>query len=140
MDQKGFSLIEVMLVVVLVGFMVLIMANLPSALGLIGGSKHESLARDIASKKIEEVRNQGYDNLANGQSAIQDSRLIELIGGSAQSLIEDCPLTVCSNNEQIKKVTVTVSWLEQGQPKSVTIATFVAKGGLQWRGLVWWKC
>lgn len=124
-------MIEVVLVIVLVGFMILVVANLPSALGLIGGSKNESLAREIASKTVENIRSQGYDSLANGQSPIQDSRLAQLTGGSAQSLVEDCPVTICSNNEQVKKVTVTINWLEQGQAKSAQVVTFVAKGGLQ---------
>lgn len=131
MKDKGVSLIEVVLVVVLIGLMILVLTNLPQALGLIGGSKHEALARDIASKKIEDIRSLGFDNLGNGSSPILDNQLAQLTGSSAQSLIEDCPVNVCSSNEQVKKVTVTVSWLEQGKLRSATVVTFVAKGGLQ---------
>lgn len=131
MKDKGVSLIEVVLVVVLIGLMILVLTNLPQALGLIGGSKHEVLARDIASKKIEDIRSQGFDSLGSGSSLIIDNRLDQLAGSSAQSLIEDCPVTACSNNEQVKKVTATVSWLEQGKLRSATVVTFVAKGGLQ---------
>lgn len=130
-SEKGTSLVELILVVVIVGFIILLLSNLPSTLKLIGDSKNNSLVREIVSKKIEGLRLQTYDNLANGSATFLDPRLSSLNSATATQNIEDCPLTICTNGELIKKVTVTVTWLEGGKPRKLEMDTLIAKGGLK---------
>lgn len=128
--EKGFSLIEALLVVVIIGSVVFLIANIPNALGLIGKSKHLSLAREIVVKQIEDKRTISYNNLVNDNSPISDSRINLLPQGSGTVEIEDCDLAVCTNGERIKVVTVTIAWQDNNQPQSVTLETMIGEGGI----------
>ena len=129
--QQGFSLIEVVLVVMIVGLTLVLFSNLPNSLNLIGISDHTSLAKDIATKQIEFERLRGFSVLVDGTSSISDPRIANLPTGSATSVVEPCPSDIYKKNESIKKVTVTVSWQDKGQPKSVSLVTLISQGGLQ---------
>jgi prepilin-type N-terminal cleavage/methylation domain-containing protein len=129
--NKGFSLIEVLLVVLVAGIILVVLANLTPAFKLLQTSSRENVARQIVSKKIEDIRTQGYDNLANGSSNFTDTRLNQLPQATAITLIEDCPSTICSNNEPIKQVSINVQWNENNQSKNFSITTLIAKGGIR---------
>ncbi len=133
LNTRGVSLVESILVVVMLGIIILLMANLPNAMGLINKSKHLSLAREIASKQIEEKRETPYANLVSdpdNPSAILDSRFSLLPNGSGSVKIEDCSSQICTNLEPVKQITVTVSWKEMSKDQIVTLKTFIAEGGL----------
>lgn len=130
-NQKGFSLIEVVLGAFVVVLIVFIIMNIPPSINLIGRSKQESLAKDIALKKIELLRASDYNNLANGSSPISDPRLASLPQGSGQSIIEDCPLNICTHNEVAKKITIKVTWKSSGDSKEVKVVTILTEGGIQ---------
>lgn len=128
--MKGVSLIETLLVVVTIGFIVILMANLPSSLGLITKSKHLSLAREIAAKQIEDKRTVNYINLANGTSAISDTRLQSLPSGAGIVEVLDCSIEICTNSEALKHIKVTVSWIDNLKEQNISLETFVGEGGL----------
>lgn len=137
-NQTGVSLIESLLVIVVVSGIVFLMANLPNAMGLINKSKHLSLAREIASKQIEDKRSTSYSNLVSDPSPqpFSDSRLNLLPKPSANSsagtiLIEDCDsVKICTNGEHVKKITVTVNWTDNQKPQTIFLITFIGEGGL----------
>lgn len=129
--QSGFTLVEVALALMIVIFVVMMIVNLPPSLSLIGKSKQEGLAKDIASAKLESLRSQGFDNLANGTSPLTDTRLSSLPGGSGEVVIEDCPETVCTNSETAKKVKTKVEWKHTSGTKEVELTTIISKGGLK---------
>lgn len=128
--NKGISLVELLLVIVMVGFLVLVIGNLPNSLTLIGKAGHQSLAREIASKKIEDIRAMQYINLSNGENSLTDYRLSELPDGAGTYLIEDCDSLVCTNGEQTKKVIVTVSWKEGSKVTQIKLETLISEGGI----------
>jgi len=131
-NQKGFSLVEILLVIMMVGFIALMITNLPQSLKLTGNSAHESLAKEIASQEIEKLRTKTYDNIGgNGTTNITDPRLARLIGSTGTVTIADCPTGICPNGEHIKHVTVLVSWKDETKTNSVKYDTLVAEGGLQ---------
>lgn len=132
-SEDGFSIIEILLVVLVVGFIVILITNLPSSIKLIGDSHYSSVANSIASQEIESIRSQTYDNLANETATpFSDSRISSLPSGQGLVTISDCPVTLCTNSEQAKEVSVTVSWIEKPiNAKSVTLTTIVAEGGLK---------
>ena len=130
-NQRGFSLIELVFVVLIAGFIVLLVSNLPNSIGLIGQGKFASIAKDIASQEIEDARSQGYDNLADGTIQVSDYRLSSLPSGQVSRDVSDCPSSVCKNGELMKQVTATVNWQDSGKPKSVQITTLISKGGLK---------
>jgi len=130
--QVGVSLVELLLVVVAVGMLVALMGSIPNSVGLISRSKHQSLAREIALKQIEDKRATAYANLtptAPTGDPFTDSRLSLLPGGSGKITIADCG-SICTNNEHIKQLTVEVDWKDGGKSQSVQIKSMIAEGGL----------
>ena len=136
--QSGISLIEIVISLMMVGFVILIIANIPQAMRLITSSSHESLAKDIVTKKIEDLRNQGYSLLSDGTTPFNgdnpgslgyDSRIDNLPFGAGTIVVSQCPS--CSTSEQIKQVEVRVTWNESGKIKNVDVYTLIAGNGLQ---------
>lgn len=129
-NENGFSLIEIILVIIAVFFLALLIANLPSSVSSINKSRHTSIARDIAAKQIDYLRKQPYENLAFGTNSFPDSSLDRLAGAAAAYEIESCPLSICADTELVKQVKVTVTWLESGESKTVELVTLVGQGGI----------
>ncbi len=129
-SRSGFSLIETLLVVVIIGSIVFLIANIPNAMMLIGKSRHASLAREIAVKQIEDKRALSFENLANDNSPITDSRLSLLPQASGTVVVEDCDPVICTNSEPIKQVTVEVSWLDNNKPQKINLKTMIGEGGI----------
>lgn len=129
-DQRGFSLIEHLLVIVIVGSIILILSNLPNAIGLINKSKHLSLAREVAIKQLEDKRSLRYRDLTVGSSSIDDFRLNLLPEGTGAVLIEDCNPSLCLNDERLKQVTIQVSWKDNNKQQEVRLNSLVSNDGL----------
>lgn len=131
LNLKGFSLVEIIIGIFIVGLIVLVVGNIPNAINLVTSSQSDSKIREIAAKKMEDIRLLGYDSLANGTTPINDSRLDSLANSSAHTVIGDCPASVCSGSEAIKEVKITISWSEKGEPKTYQLVTLVGKDGLR---------
>jgi len=129
-SQKGVSLIESLLIIVFAGIIVLLLTNIPNALGLINKSSHLSLAKEIATKQIEDKRTISFANLANDNSPVVDSRIGLLPGGSGTVVVEDCDQQICTNSEHIKKITVVITWKDNNKTQTINIKTFIGEGGL----------
>lgn len=133
-SSKGFSLVEVILAVFITGAIVLVIANIPQAIKLITGSQSEAKVREVAAKKIEDLRLSGYANLANNLpngTLITDPKLNSLANVSGIVLIGDCPVELCTEGELAKKITITITWNENTELKRFSVTTLVAKGGLR---------
>lgn len=128
--KNGFSLIELLLVIIVIGASVFLLASLPNALNLISKSNHMSLAREIASKQLEDKRSINYINLVNDTSNITDPRLSLLPQASGTVNVDDCEVTICTNSEHIKKITVTINWKDNNKIQTVTLNTFIGEGGI----------
>ena len=129
-DERGVSLVELLLVVIVVGVIVFLLANLPNAMNLINKSKHLSMAREIAAKQIEDKRSISYINLVNDTLAISDSRINLLPDGSGTVVVADCDVLICTQGESAKQVSVTVSWKDNNKLQKVSLETLIAEGGL----------
>lgn len=129
-SQLGFSLVESLLEIVIVGIIVVLLANLPNALGLISKSKHISLAREIAAKQLEDERDIKYNKLVNGSSPIVDSRLSLLPQGSGTVIVSDCNSPICTNGEHIKQVTSIINWQDNSKLQTVNLETMIGERGL----------
>lgn len=131
LNRQGSTLIEILMVVVCIGLLVVLITNLPPSIALIGRSYHQSLAREIASKQIEDKRIIPYENLAIGETVITDTRLSLLPSASGKVKIDNCNILVCTQNEDMKEVTVTINWKEISKDQEVVIKTLLTKGGLK---------
>jgi hypothetical protein len=131
-NQIGASLMELILVFGAVGFLILLLGNLPSSVGLIGKSRQQSIAREVAAKQIEDKRSVQFSNLAEGTQNIVDARLNILPSGAGTIVIEPCDISVCSPSEidSMKQVTVTVSWIDGSDNRQIKLKTLIGEGGL----------
>lgn len=129
-QSRGESLIEVLLVIVVLASIVALMVNLPNAMMLISKSKHLGMAREIATKQLESKRQISFDNLANDDSPISDPGIALLPQGNGTVVVEDCGESICTNSEEIKKVTVTINWIENNKNQQVILSTLIGQGGL----------
>ncbi len=130
MREKGVSLIESLVIIMIISTIVFLMANLPNAMGLITKSKHLSLAREIASKQLEDKRIVNYANLVSDTTAIADVRMSLLPEGAGSVTVADCDPTICPNNEHLKKIAVTLTWKDHNKTQSVSLYTLIGEGGL----------
>lgn len=130
-NERGISIVEVVLGLMIVVFIIMLLLNLPSSIALIGKSRQEVLAKEIVVKEIEDLRSIGYANLANGETQLVDSRLSTLPQGLGAVVVEDCPVEICTNSELVKQVTVTVTWKSSGDAKKVEVITLISEGGLK---------
>lgn len=130
MDERGFSLIESLLVVIIIGSIVFLIASIPNSLMLITKSRYISLAREVAVKQIEDKRQVSFENLVNDNSPVTDTRLSLLPGGAGTLIIEDCVSSICTNGEAIKQVKVTVSWTVNNKEQKITMETMIGEGGI----------
>ncbi|TSC65370.1 MAG: Uncharacterized protein CEO21_429 [Microgenomates group bacterium Gr01-1014_80] len=131
--SRGSSLVELLLIVLAVGFLVALLENVPRSVSLITKSKHQSLAREIVLKQIEDKRVISYTNLTNTPPTgdnFTDSRLGLLPAGSGKITIKDCDTAVCADFEEAKEISVEVTWTEGGKLQTVRIRSLIAKGGL----------
>jgi type II secretory pathway pseudopilin PulG len=129
--QLGVTLIELLVVITTVGMLVILIANLPPAIGLIARSNHQSLANQIANKQIENLRGTSYENVVLGSNAIVDSRLKLLPLGVGTVNIDECDESICKNDEDMKKITVTLTWKDGSKDQKVVLETLVTNGGLK---------
>ncbi len=129
-NQHGMTILEVILVVLIICFLALLINNLPGAVKVISISHHSSVANDIAGKEIEYLRRQTYTNLVNGTNSFSDPNGDQLPQFSANYTVSDCPVSICTNNESVKDVQVKVSWVEQGNIRTVEMDTLISDGGL----------
>lgn len=131
-SQSGVSLVESLMVIVVIGLLVFLLANLPNSMGLISKSNHLGLAREIAAKQIEDKRAISYVNLAltNGPEIFSDSRLTLLPSGNGTVEIKDCDPLICTSSEAIKEIAVTVTWKENNKTQTISLKTFIGEGGL----------
>lgn len=130
MAQKGISLLEVLIVITTISFLGILLANIPATISAISRSRHYSIAKEIAARKIDELRKTTYSNLANGTNSFADTDLAKLQSSSASWVVINCPTTICSSSEPAKQVSVTVSWFEGSEAKSVQLTTLVGEGGV----------
>lgn len=129
-SENGVSLIELLLVIALVGFLVLLMANFPNSITLIGKANHQSTALKIASKALEDKRGLQYANLANGETPLSDTRLLSLPSSTGLVLVEDCDPLICTQGEEVKQVFIKVTWQEGGKLQEINLKTLISEGGL----------
>ena len=82
-------------------------------------------------KKIEDIRSTSFDSLASS-TTISDPRMNKLSDASGSITVEDCPLTVCKNGEEddVKQVTLEITWQDGTQTKQSKLTTLVSKNGL----------
>jgi len=122
--QRGFSLIEVLIALVLITFTAFIFLKATDTLGRIGKSNDQTVAFHIASRKIESLRGSTFDSIPSS-GPFTDSQLAKL--PRAEALLT---VTNYLGNSNTKQIEAAVSWYEQSVQKQVKLITVISKSGL----------
>jgi len=129
--NKGGTLIELLISVAVISIAIVsIYAALVYGLTVDIKARNLAIAKQIASEEIENVRNTAYTSLTNQTNGPMISNPISELAqlrhsGSGTLTIIDYP-----SYTDVKQVTVTVSWIESNQNKSMNISTLVSKYGI----------
>lgn len=120
---KGFSLIEMVVVIGIMGLALSAYAASIAAIPLLRNVRFTNLATDIAVKRMEEIKTFPWDTIT-GSGTMTDSTLTALPKGAGV-----WEITVREVN--LKEVMVRVQWEEPGQSKlkRFELRTYVTKGG-----------
>lgn len=116
------TLVEVIFSVALIGFILVIYAASLNLAPLIKSTRHQNVAYHLALKHMEQLRNTEFSALPPSGSLI-DADLSLLPAGTAQ-------LTISDEAVGLKRITVTVSWLEGGGSESASLDTLIFENGL----------
>ena len=124
--QIGFSLIEVVITLFIIGVIFVVYQAALNGLFLTRNAKDSEIAVRIATHKMEELRAIGYANLP-ASGSFTDTLLSSLPQSSAS-------MTISDYNLKVKQVKVTVTWREvrTSVSHSVVLDTLISQvGGLK---------
>lgn len=131
---KGFTLVEIIVAMTVVTIGVLAVINLfPRGLRLARESKETSVAINLTQEKIEELIAQNYDDIPTGIIEAKDrvdnnpSSQFYIYQRETQADYADSNLNTTAQDTELKKITVTVFWIENGREKTVQIVRLLNK-------------
>lgn len=122
--KEGFSLIELIIALALILVAIMIFGVALSSLPLTKTARDQNIAYHIAAGKFEELRNTPFADLP-ASGSFTDAGFVELRTPTGNLVIVNY-----EGSTFIKKATVTVSWEELGQTKSVVLETLISENGL----------
>lgn len=124
MKSRGFTLIEIVVSIFIMGIMLFATHAIFLGTPLIQNARHHDLALKIASNQLEMQRGLGYNNLTGhpGSQSFSDTFLASLPSGVGTLIITALSTSTIQIEAQ-------VSWLEQGTTTSISLATILAKTG-----------
>lgn len=138
---RGFTLLEVIIGIVVLGYAMIVVANLFGSITLsVRASEFGTLASNFARAKMEDLKNRDYDSLPEGvwtpdtwavdtmQSLTQRGVLVftrsikvsymQTVGGV---------LTTSATDEGLKKVEIKVSWEERARVREIIYTSLVSR-------------
>jgi len=135
-DQRGLSLIEAMLAVVVLMIGVLVAVDLfPAALKISKNAEQATIAANLAQSKIEEMFSLGYDNISVGTVEAKH-RLSSDSANPFYNFQRQTDTSFVNGNlaysaapTGLKKITVTVYWVTPhlGVEKSLPISVLISE-------------
>lgn len=124
LNQSGFSIIEVLITLFMVGVTLLLFQATANAIILNRYARYREVALRIADKEIQTLRTTPFASLpASGSFA--DSLMSTIPSGQGS-------LTITDLNSSLKNVTVTVTWKNPrgNTSQRLQLQTYISKGGL----------
>lgn len=125
MRQKGFSLIEVVISLFILGVIILVYAASANTVTINQRAKNKQLAVRIAASEIETLRATPYASFPTSYN-LSNTMLANLPGGASGTV------DITDYNEMTKQAVVTVTWTDAGkfETSNYSLTTLVTQGGL----------
>ena len=123
--KRGFSLIEVLIAVFILGIVTLTLISVfMYGFNVVFRTRQTTLATQIAQEEVELIRNMSFDEILLLSSTFTHESLSELVNGAGSRAIEAGP------GDDIKKLTISVTWDYQGTEMRKDVVTFVTREGV----------
>jgi len=122
---RGFTLIEVLMAIIILAtvLMTLITVFL-YGFDVLSRTKQVALATQIAQEEIEAIRNMPFSDILTLGTTFTNEELTRLHHGQGSLALED------SEGENIKKLTVSITWDHHGKQMRKDIVTLITKQGI----------
>jgi prepilin-type N-terminal cleavage/methylation domain-containing protein len=124
-DSKGFTIVELLVTLIVGGLLagsVAIFLSLHTHVAQRG--RDVSVANSYAENKIESLRSAGYLGLSNGTTTITPELPSELNSPRSGSMV------ISDQSTSIKRVSITITYSDQGAPRTYTYSTFIGELGV----------
>ncbi len=123
-QKNGYTLIEVVISLFIIGVMLLVYSAASNTLILNRDAKHQQIANRIAASELEDLRGMPFASLP-ASGPFSHPLLSSLPSGEAI-------LSISDDYDKLKQVTVTVSWQEPGSQNihQVNLTTYIGEQGL----------
>lgn len=124
--DEGFTLIEVLITMVILGVVLIALITcFIYGFNVLARTRQTALAAQCAQKELESIRNMPFNQvLALGTSWTHEN-LAKLENGQGALTVQDSGL-----GEDIKKLTVRVTWTYRGRNMRDEIVTYVTREGI----------
>lgn len=127
--ERGFTIIEVITAISIIA--VLAVTVVPLISKSISSNRYASnrtKAVNAALTKIEALRQTEFLSLSSGTFSAPEVQGSGTVTVSDKDWDEDG--TIDAKEEELKNVVVRIDWNESGQTKHITMATYIAKNGI----------
>ena len=123
--DKGFSMIEVLIAMTVLGIMSMTLIGvLVHGFNLLSRTKQITLATQICQEQVELIRNKPFDTIVGLGTTYTNDKLASLLSGQGTQAIES------SVGDDIRKLTVSVSWSFRGQTMRKDVVTMITRSGI----------
>jgi len=121
--HRGFTLIEAVVAIFLVGLMIVLVLTVAQSIPLLERVKNQDIALKAAQNELEILRAGGYDALP-ASGSFTNTLVTTLPSGSGA-------VAVTSFNAKTRQVVVTVTWreLNSASDSTLSVATLITKTG-----------
>jgi prepilin-type N-terminal cleavage/methylation domain-containing protein len=123
--KGGFSLIEVLVAMLVLGIMLLTLISVfIYGFNVISRSTQVALATQICQEEVEHIRNLSFNTVTALGTSFTNTKLSRLLSGQGVRAIE------AGAGNDIKKLTVSVTWTYRGQSLRKDVVTYVTRMGV----------
>ena len=123
--QKGFTIVELVVTIVIAGFIIPAVAVALSQLAVINHRARDlALATTLTQNKVETLRSNGYNSINNGTTDFSTELPSSM--GSPKS----ASYTVTTPRTGVKQVDINISFTEYKSTRSLTFRTYISELGV----------
>lgn len=126
LDQDGFTLVELLLTIIVLGIAIVSIGGLYYALQISQvQTQHLDLATRAARTEIEDLRNNGYNTLVDGSTIDFTNSLPSSLPPSKTGTVG-----VSEPVDGLKRVDVTIKYTDYGKVQTVTLSSDIGVIGI----------
>jgi prepilin-type N-terminal cleavage/methylation domain-containing protein len=135
--EGGFSLIEVLITIFILGVVCITLISVfIYGFNLLQKTKKVAVATEVAQEEVERYRNMQYsvikalatgtslDLSTEGQAILGNP--VNFINGQGSATLD----TVVGGDDNIRKLTVQITWIYRAQPQEKNVVTYIASSGI----------